>query len=153
MWKVDRIWFVKSPKWPVSLTHLEPLKNPLGSFFFQGHWAADLSKQEEKFHKRLNNIRSYQDVRTAAPSYFLRSVLIRSHLPSPVGYMGHTAGPPSQNVQAGYMMSWYSAVCSVRANAGYQKRFRGMKKPPVMILTLLKERTGRAGLIQFGTWG
>lgn len=26
--------------------------------------------------------------------------------------MGHTAGPPSQNVHAGYMISWYSAVYS-----------------------------------------
>lgn len=38
--------------------------------------------------------------------YFFSSSLMRSHLPSPVGYMGHTAGPPSQNVHAGYMMSW-----------------------------------------------
>lgn len=38
--------------------------------------------------------------------YFFRSSLMRSHLPNPVGYMGHTAGPPSQKVHAGYMMSW-----------------------------------------------
>ena len=31
--------------------------------------------------------------------------LFRSHLPSPVGSM-EMAGPPDQNVQAGYMMSW-----------------------------------------------
>jgi len=32
----------------------------------------------------------------------------RSHRPNPVGYIGQTAGPPSQNVHAGYMISQYS---------------------------------------------
>ena len=32
----------------------------------------------------------------------------RSHRPNPVGYIGQTAGPPSQNVHAGYIMSQYS---------------------------------------------
>ena len=43
-------------------------------------------------------------------TYLTRSSLKRSHRPRPVGYIGQTAGPPSQNVQAGYMISWYSDV-------------------------------------------
>lgn len=43
----------------------------------------------------------------------LREVRRRSHLPSPVGYK-LIAGPPSQNVHAGYVMSKYSAVYSRR---------------------------------------
>lgn len=46
--------------------------------------------------------------------YFCKDILIVSQRPKPLGKIGQTAGPPSQNDQAGYIISFSLCVYPVQ---------------------------------------
>lgn len=76
-----------------SLQYREPRKKAIGFFFFHGHCRAALQKIINKKSYALYYV-----------THSLKDCLFRSQRPRPVGSTA-TAGPPDQNVQAGYIIS------------------------------------------------
>ena len=99
-----------------NIHYLEPLKKATGRFFAQGHLPAALKKIPQTI-KQIHlgetppDIISEDDegdllkLDSTEKAHLVMVSLFRSHLPSPVGSM-EMAGPPDQNVQAGYIRSW-----------------------------------------------
>lgn len=128
-------WFLvyaASTKWGFSLDKRinpslsalvrEPRKKAFPSFFDQGHFSIVLGKTTKNYgdfnHKKcIHNYYKWQltvkivtDRKNEKLSTnLLINSLCTSHLPSPVGYK-LIAGPPSQKVHAGYIISQYWSV-------------------------------------------
>lgn len=99
-----------------NIRYLEPLKKATGRFFAQGHLSAALQKISQTIKPihlgeippdiiSEDNEGDLLKVDSSQEAHLAMVSLFRSHLPSPVGSI-EMAGPPDQNVQAGYMMSW-----------------------------------------------